>query len=61
MTTNLGKPTIMTQLTFREIPILSIEAAMVFSCEIVAMLDLLHNYSSILASVSWPLIVARIR
>ena len=35
--------TILSQLAFQEIPILSIEIAIVLSCWVVAMLDLLYN------------------
>ena len=43
MLPDFGKQTILSQLAFREIPTLFIEAVMVLLCWVVATLDLLHN------------------
>ena len=40
---DFGKPTMLSKLAFREIPILLIEDVIVLLCWVVAMLDLLHN------------------
>ena len=45
------KPTKLSHLVFREIPILNIQATVVPLCYIVALLNILYNWNSLLASV----------